>query len=89
MIQYHYVDLERFHLSYIISKSYQRSRSVTLIENNKINGIPKYMWKKLSIYFFSAVFSLNFNKTRFYLVRIAASLGEMSAYRSLSKNYCE
>ena len=85
MIQYHYVDIKRFRLSYIISKSFQRSRSVTLIGNKNTNGIPRYFWKKLVIYLFSAVFSVDFNKTRFYMVRIAASLGEMSAYRSLSK----
>lgn len=85
MIQYHYVDLERFRLSYILTKSYQRSRSVTLIEKHNVSGIPKYMWKKLFIYLFFSVFSLNLDKTRFYLVRIAASLGEMSAYRTLLK----
>ena len=35
------------------------------------------MWRKLAEYVFHAVFSLRWAKKRFYLVRIAAVLGEI------------
>ncbi len=79
MVQYHLVEPERFRMKYILTKSFQRSRSVVLINNDRDKKIPNYLWKKLLIYGFSALFSLSFKRTRFFLVRIAATLGEMSA----------
>lgn len=85
MVQYHYVDPERFKFSYILTKSFQRSRSVTFISEKAITKVPKYMWKKLFIYLLSTIFSFNIDKSRFYTVRLAAALGELSAYWKLSR----
>ncbi|HFB65876.1 MAG TPA: glycosyltransferase [Aeromonadales bacterium] len=84
MVQYHYVDPERFKFSYILTKSFQRSRSVALISKKEITRVPNFIWKKLFVYFFSTIFSFNIDKSRFYTVRLAAALGELSAYRKLS-----
>ena len=81
MVQYHYVDLERFCLSYILLKSFQRSRSVISIKNPQATKIPRYLWRKLLTYFFKVIFSLSISRSRFYLVRCAATLGEISGFR--------
>ncbi len=76
ILQYHYVDTARFSLGYVLQKSYQRSRSVARIHHAD-GSIPRYLWRKLGGYLGSAVFSLNWPRTRFYLVRLAATLGEI------------
>lgn len=74
--QYHYVDPARLRLAYLLKKSFQRSRaSVQTVKQHA--RIPLYMWRKLAEYVFHAVFSLQWSKTRFFLVRIAATLGEI------------
>ncbi|MDB4409753.1 glycosyltransferase, partial [Gammaproteobacteria bacterium] len=74
--QYHYVDPARLRLAYLLKKSFQRSRaSVQTVKQHA--RIPLYMWRKLAEYVFHAVFSLRWSKTRFFLVRIAATLGEI------------
>ncbi|MCK5685488.1 hypothetical protein KAJ27_15260 [bacterium] len=86
MIQYHYVDLERFHLSYILLKSFQRSRSVITIRNNNLRKIPLYLWRKLLTYSFKVIFSWSIKRSRFFLVRCAAALGEISGFRKVIKS---
>jgi len=76
VVQYHYVDLERFKFRYILQKSYQRSRSVSRVHHGG-SGVPRYMWRKLADYLVAAVLSLSWPRTRFYLVRLAATLGEI------------
>lgn len=76
VVQYHYVDLERFKFRYILQKSYQRSRAVSRVHHGG-SAIPRYMWRKLADYMGAAVLSLSWPRTRFYLVRIAATLGEI------------
>ena len=76
VVQYHYVDLERFKFRYILQKSYQRSRSVARVHHGG-SGVPRYMWRKLVDYLVAAGWSLNWPRTRFYLVRLAATLGEI------------
>jgi GT2 family glycosyltransferase len=74
--QYHYVDPARLRLAYLLRKSFQRSRAS--VRTGQITAqIPAYMWRKLAEYAFHAVFSLQWSKKRFYLVRLAATLGEM------------
>lgn len=74
--QYHYVDPARLRLAYLLRKSFQRSRA-GVQTGQKHARIPLYMWRKLVEYVFHAVFSLQWAKTRFYLIRIAAVLGEI------------
>lgn len=79
--QYHHVDPSRFRLVYLLRKSFQRSRAGVQTSQDH-SQIPLYMWRKLAAYVFHALFSLQWAKTRFFLVRIAAVLGEMRGIRT-------
>jgi len=79
IVQYHYVDAERLKLSYLLKKSYQRTRSTARIHGN--GRVPLYMWRKLAEYGFHSLFSLSWAKRRFYWVRSAAALGEIEGRR--------
>ena len=84
VVQYHYVDPERLRLIYLIKKAYKRSSSVVRVANaGKVLPIPMYMYRKVAKYLAGAVFSLSFYKRRFYLVRLAAALGEIKGYLTL------
>jgi len=76
VLQYHYVDPARLRLGYLLRKSFQRSRAAIRTHHTH-ERIPAHMWRKLAQYLFHAMYSLRWAKTRFYLVRIAAILGEM------------
>jgi hypothetical protein len=76
VLQHHYVDPARLRLGYLLRKSFQRSRAGVKTRHTHAR-VPAYMWRKLATYMFHAVFSLQWAKTRFFLVRIAAVLGEM------------
>jgi GT2 family glycosyltransferase len=76
VIQYHYVDAARLRLGYLLRKSFQRSRAS--VQTGQTHArVPLYMWRKLAEYVFHAIFSLKWAKKRFFLVRIAAALGEI------------
>lgn len=79
MIQYHYVDTQRLKLSYLLKKSYQRTRSTSRIHGN--GRVPLFMWRKLAEYGLHSLFSLTWAKRRFYWVRTAAALGEIQGQR--------
>ncbi|MCP5006200.1 MAG: glycosyltransferase family 2 protein [Planctomycetes bacterium] len=81
IVQYHYVDSSRLKLTYLINKSYQRTRSITLAHNPNRSPIPLYLWRKIINYLGGIVFSLNYTKSRFYLMRLAATLGEAVGLR--------
>ena len=80
VLQHHYVDTERLKFSYLIRKSYQRSRSVTRVHHQD-KQVPRYIWRKLVAYGAHSVFSLSWPQTRFYLIRTAATLGELQGIR--------
>lgn len=80
ILQHHYVDSERLTLSYIARKGFQRSQSVTRVRA-EFNTVPRYMWRKTAGYAAGLVFSLRMQARRFYLVRLASSLGEISGIR--------
>ncbi len=82
VVQYHYVDLNRFTLSYMMKKAYKRTASTTGLQNGERGtGVPRHIYRKLGEYILLALASLNKARRRFYLVRSAAAFGEMSAYR--------
>ncbi len=86
VIQYHYVDPERLRLSYLIKKAYERSASTVRISKaNTGPVIPNYMYRKIAGYLFSAIFCLHFQKRRFYLMRLAAALGEIKGFLILHR----
>lgn len=77
ILQYHYVDVARLRLSRLLRLSYQRSLASAQIHGDGDSGVPLHLWRKLAEYLLSAVFSLEASRTRFYLVRSAAALGEI------------
>ena len=79
VVQYHYVDNERLKLRYILAKSYQRSRSITRVKTEETR-IPAYLWRKVVLYSLKAC-SFSLSRSRFYLVRLMAVLGEMHGIR--------
>ncbi len=81
IIQYHYVDTDRLKLTYLIQKSFQRTRSITLAHNPDKTRVPPYIWRKLINYSIGVILSFSLVKTRFYLMRIAATLGEAKGLR--------
>lgn len=85
IVQHHYVDVERLRFTYLLRKSFQRTRSTARIDGN--GRIPLYMWRKLLEYLLQAVLSLSWAKTRFYCVRVAAVLGEIHGRHNSSSHY--
>jgi GT2 family glycosyltransferase len=77
MLQYHYVDLKRLTLGYLLRKGYQRSRSITRVRHPSATSVPPYLWRKAASYAARALFSINAQRSRFYLVRLASTFGEM------------
>ncbi|WP_297529695.1 glycosyltransferase family 2 protein [Thiohalobacter sp.] len=77
ILQYHAVEAERLRLRELVAKAFQRSRSSVRIARRGPTGIQRYMWKKVAIYGLQALASLSASRRRFYLVRLAAALGEM------------
>jgi arylsulfatase A-like enzyme/GT2 family glycosyltransferase len=78
--QYHYVDPERLRFGYLLRKSFQRSRSGIRSQSWQSASVPLYMWRKLATYLTLGVASLSWPRTRFYLVRFAAALGELRGF---------
>ena len=78
--QYHYVDPERLRFGYLLRKSFQRSRSWIRSQAWQSTSVPHYMWRKLATYFLLGALSLSWPRTRFYLVRFAAALGELRGF---------
>ena len=75
IVQYHFVDRRRLTLGNILKLSYRRSMAIAQLSKNG-DGLPLYLLKKIATYLFKSLFSLNFNRTRFYLVRLFSTLGE-------------
>ena len=75
--QLHAIDAERMSTIYTLKKSYIRSRSSLVILAQET--LPRlYMFRKVVAYFGSAIFTTDENRRLFYLVRLAASAGELT-----------
>jgi GT2 family glycosyltransferase len=78
MVQYHYVDVSRLTLPYVLRKAYKRTASITRVDADPGGAIvPRYMYRKLAEYGFHALTALGQSRRRFYLVRTAAAFGEI------------
>ncbi|WP_036249334.1 glycosyltransferase family 2 protein [Methylobacter sp. BBA5.1] len=77
IVQYHYVDKKRLRLNYLMANCFQRNRSFTLTCNPMRRAVPLYLWRQLFNHMIGTVFSLSLNRTRFYLMRCASTLGEI------------
>jgi arylsulfatase A-like enzyme/glycosyltransferase involved in cell wall biosynthesis len=76
VLQHHYVDHERLRIFYLARKAYQRSRSISIVHQER-HRVPLYMWRKLAEYGLRAIFPLSWPHMRFYLMRVASTLGEI------------
>ena len=80
-LQYHQVDKSKLTLSYLIKKAYFRSLSayqfLELTSNHCIGNVPVYLFGHAVNRFIKALFTLNKDTRRFYLVRFAATIGEI------------
>jgi hypothetical protein len=83
VVQYHYVDRERLRLANLMRLSFHRSKAGVNVHGSGTGKVPLYLWRKVGEYLFSAVFSLDGRRTRFYLVRCAAALGEIRGTKDL------
>jgi GT2 family glycosyltransferase len=83
MLQYHYVDSQRMTLGYVMRKAYERSSSTVRLgdQHRGSSGVPPYMLRKAATYFLKALTSLSNSRRRFFMTRLAASLGEIKGAR--------
>ena len=83
VVQYHYVDLERLRIVYVMRKAYGRTVSAMRLKSSIAENqyVPLYMWRKLFAYVFKAVTSTNADGRRYYLVRMAAACGEIRGFQ--------
>jgi GT2 family glycosyltransferase len=81
VVQHHYVDGARLTLPYLMQKAFVRSASTVRLDKSQCGGVPRYMYRKLVGYVFSALTALGTARRRFYLVRLAAALGEIRGYQ--------
>jgi hypothetical protein len=70
-------------LSYLARKAYLRSSSIIRLAPELETGrrVPPYMYRKVGTYLIAALGALADDKRRFYLVRMAAALGEIDGVR--------
>ena len=82
IIQFHYVDQMRLRVWYLVQKAYERSASaVRLMGIGGARGlVPRYMIRKAAEYGLAAATASGQQQRRFYLVRLAASLGEIKGH---------
>ncbi|MCB1875325.1 MAG: glycosyltransferase family 2 protein [Chromatiales bacterium] len=80
IVQYHYVDPTRLKLGYVLRKAYERSCSVTRVKTDGSRP-PRHLWRKLANYALGGLFAFNVKRARFFAVRVAATLGEIQAYK--------
>lgn len=85
--QLHYVDPERITMPYLLRKAFERSCSVVLFspQHQDVRRVPPYLLRKLIGHVFVAVFTLDAQKRRHFMLRTAATLGEIKGFRKLAQ----
>lgn len=76
ILQFHFADPARLTLRYLLRKSFQRTRASAKLRYAG-RSVQRFVWRKPFAYLVRAAISLSRQKRRFYLVRVAASLGEL------------
>jgi glycosyltransferase involved in cell wall biosynthesis len=79
ILQLHFVDQNRLNIGFLIRFAFQRTSAVVSLDET-FNRIPMYVWRKLVNHIAITLFTLNHDKRRFYLIRIAATLGEIKGF---------
>ena len=84
--QLHYVDTERITMPYLLRKALERSCSVILFspQHQAVKHVPAYLARKLSGHILTAIFTLDSQKRRHFMLRIAATLGEIKGFYKLT-----
>jgi len=80
IVQYHYVDVSRLKLPYLVYKSFQRNKSFTLTRYPERLRVSKYLWRKLGQYIAGALFSFNVNRIRFHLTKASGIVGQIAGH---------
>ncbi len=80
--QRHFADPERLKFTYLLKKSFFRSKAIVQASQNNYSGIPNYMYNKIFRYAMHAIFTLNNVERRFYLLRLFAAAGEAAGFRA-------
>jgi GT2 family glycosyltransferase len=81
-IQYHHVDAERLTLRYVMRKAYMRSASSVAVSRAHVGApVPTYLYRKATQCALLALTAVGPARRRFYLVRMAAALGEIDGHR--------
>jgi len=84
-LQYHHVDPCRLTWRYIVRKGYQRSRdlrcSTAAPPGRQVAGFPAYLLPQLFLQIWHTAATLDTNRRRHFLVRSAATCGEIVGYR--------
>ena len=82
VVQHHFVDAERLRLGYLIRKAFERSASSIRLRQS-VTRVPLFTYRKAFSYVVQGLFSSSWPRTRFFLVRFAAALGEIKGYRQV------
>ncbi|MBF0622387.1 MAG: glycosyltransferase family 2 protein [Magnetococcales bacterium] len=82
IIQYHYVDLERFKLRYLMEKAYKRTATaMSMTPWPETAWLPAYMLPKILINIGQVIRHLGSDqKRRYHLVRLAATFGQVKGF---------
>lgn len=82
IVQFHYVDQSRLRVIYLVQKAYERSASAVRLmgTGGQRALVPRYMIRKAAEYGLAAATASGKPQRRFYLVRLAASLGEIKGH---------
>lgn len=87
VVQHHLIETERFALGFLLRLTYKRTASTVGLPGAVMGppGVPLWAYRKLARYTLLAMTSLPANRRRFYLMRAAAALGEITGYRRLAQ----
>ena len=79
IVQFHYVDQTRLRVRYLVRKAYERSASAVRLMGtaDRKGPVPAFMVRKAMAYGLAAVTASGAQQRRFYLVRLAAAVGEI------------
>jgi GT2 family glycosyltransferase len=81
-LQYHYVDGDRLRFAYLMRKAFERSASSIRLRQ-QVDKVPLFTYRKAAGYLAQSLVSLSWSRRRFYLVRLAAAVGEIKGYRQV------
>ncbi|MDE2277285.1 MAG: glycosyltransferase [Burkholderiales bacterium] len=86
IVQRHHVESERLALGYLMRKAYKRTAANIGLHGAPAGGarVPLFVYRKLLVYLATVLTSPGAARRRFYLMRSAAALGELSGYRRLA-----